>query len=150
MAMRVFTAICVLLLASGEVFAQSSAPVNVSIQTVRPGASCSIQTANVTLDFGQVTIPWTGATTKNATAQVDVSVTDASTVAASLSKNTLDLEPTKVTVALSLDASSKSVTPSSQPQTVSFTVSGTATVQAGATPNTYNDNTTQLSISCSN
>lgn len=139
-----------LLFATSSAFAQTSAPVNVSIQTVQPNASCSIQTSSIDLDFGQVTIPWTGAATKDATAQVDVSVADASTVAASLSKTTLDLEPGKVSVALSLDAPSKSVTPSSQPQTVSFTVSGTATVQAGATPNTYTDNSTQLSISCSN
>jgi len=139
-----------LLFATSSAFAQTNAPVTVSIETVRPNGTCSIQTPSIDLDFGSVTIPWAGAATKDATAQVDVSVTDASTVAASLSKATLDLEQDKVSVALSLDALSKSVTPSSQPQTVSFTVSGTATVQAGATPNTYSDNSTQLSITCSN
>lgn len=138
-----------LLFATSSAFAQT-APVNISIQTVQPNASCSIQTSSIDLDFGQVTIPWTGAATKDATAQVDVSVADASTVTASLSKTTLDLEPGKVSVTLSLDAPSKTVTPSATPQTLSFTVSGMATVQAGATPNTYNDNTTQLSITCSN
>ena len=138
-----------LLFATSSAFAQT-APVNISIQTVQPNASCSIQTSSIDLDFGQVTIPWTGAATKDATAQVDVSVADASTVTASLSKTTLDLEPGKVSVTLSLDAPSKTVTPSPTPQTVSFTVSGTATVQAGATPNTYSDNSTQLSITCSN
>lgn len=148
--MRTFLCFGLLLFVASSAFAQTNAPVTVSIETVRPNATCSIQTPSIDLDFGSVTIPWAGAATKDATAQVGVSVADASTVTASLSKTTLDLEPGKVSVALSLNAPSKTVTPSSQPQTVSFTVSGTATVQAGATPNTYNDNSTQLSISCSN
>ena len=148
------------LLVRPDAYAQSKA-YTVQITAVKPDASCSISTNTITLALGSVTIPWSGSASSGLkSVQVDVSYTNTTSIQASINKTSYSWDTGKITASVFVTDNAtattgtgsvtKSVSGSGSAQTASFYIKGTGTVQAGATPGNYSDNTGNFSVSCSN
>ena len=156
--MRTLTFAVLLLFAAGSAFAQTS--YNVSVTAQRPSPTCSVS-GTPSLNLGTITIPWTGSTQGNLqTGNVSISYTNTTSITATISKTNYSWDSGKITGSVFITDNNtattgtgtvtKSVTGSSNPQTLTLYLRGRGTVNAGATPGTYNDNSGTISLTCTN
>lgn len=138
-----------LILAGHKAFAQSE-QFNVVVDVTKPTPTCTIDPI-ADINFGTVTIPWTGSNSANGSTTATVTYVNTTSIVASLDKTNfyLDAPDNKVQVNLTLTPTSVPLTGSSSPQQQNFSIDGTVTVFPNATPNTYSDVVT-FSVTCSN
>ena len=155
--MRTLTFAVLLLFAAGSAFAQTN---NVSVTAQKPSPSCSVS-GTPSLNLGTITIPWTGSTQGNLqTGNVSISYTNTTSITATISKTNYSWDSGKITGSVFITDNNtansghssvqKWVTGSSNPQTLTLYLRGRGTVNAGATPGTYNDNSGTISLTCTN